>query len=228
MREQFDTTVWGLLYGSLEALDVLEEGETIINAGSIVSDRSIMLQGSYSASKHAVKAFTEALRMELEDEGRPINVTLVKPAAIDTPYPQNARNHMDEAATVPAPVYASETVARAILHAAEHPQREVTVGGGGKQFTLLGTYTPELMDTLLKAVFGPQQRKGEPPRDTESGLEDAVGDLEQRGDYEGYVAESSLYMRLRQRGRRPRKTVLGVGFVGLAYAGYRAMRRRSR
>ncbi|ELY59716.1 short-chain dehydrogenase/reductase SDR [Natronococcus amylolyticus DSM 10524] len=231
MREQFDTNVWGLLYGSLEALDVLEEGGTIINVGSIVSDRSIMLQGSYSASKQAVKAFTDALRMELEEEGRPITVTLVKPGAIDTPYPQNAENHMDEAATVPAPVYAPDTVARAILHAAEHPQREVTVGGGGKQFTLLGKYTPKLMDTLMKTVFGPQQRKDEPPRpDAESGLEVPAGDLEERGDYEGYVAESSLYTRLRQRGRTPGKATFGfgLGLAGLAYAGYRMMRRRAR
>lgn len=229
MREQFDTNVWGLLYGSLEALEALEEGGTIVNIGSIVSDRSIMLQGSYSASKQAVKAFTDALRMELEDEGRPITVTLVKPGAIDTPYPQHAENYMDEAATVPAPVYAPETVARAILHAAEHPQREVTVGGGGKQFTLLGTYAPKLMDALMKAVFGPQQRKDEPPRpDAEGGLEEAAGELEERGDYEGYVAESSLYTRLRQRGRTPSGAAFGVGLAGVAYAGYRAMRRRAR
>ncbi|WP_049893233.1 SDR family oxidoreductase [Natronococcus jeotgali] len=225
MREQFDTNVWGLLYGSLEALEVLEAGGTIVNVGSIVSDRSIVLQGSYSASKHAVKAFTDALRMELEDADRAVNVTLVKPAAIDMPYPQHAENYMDEAATVPAPVYAPDAVARAILHAAEHPQREVTVGGGGKGFTLLGTYAPKLMDTLMKAVFGPQQRTDEPRRlDAESGLEEAVGDREERGDYEGYVAESSLYTRLRQRGRTPGTATLGVGLVGLAYAGYRVLR----
>lgn len=224
MREQFDTNVWGVLYGSLEALDVLEEGGTIINIGSILSDRSIMLQGSYSASKHAVKAFTDALRMELEDADRPVNVTLIKPAAIDTPYPRNAKNHMDEAATVPAPVYAPETVARAILHAAEHPQREVTVGGGGKGFAMLGKYAPELMDTLMKSLFGPQQRKDEPPRDAESGLEEPVGELEERGGYEGHVAESSRYTRLRQRGWSPGKATLGLGLAGLGYAGYRILR----
>ncbi|TYL40044.1 oxidoreductase [Natronococcus pandeyae] len=230
MREQFDTNVWGVLYGSLEAAAHLRErGGTIINIGSIVSDRAIMLQGSYSASKHAVKAFTDTLRMELEDEGAPITVTLVKPAAIDTPYPEHAKNYMDDAATVPAPVYAPETVARAILHAAEHPQRDVTVGGGGKQFSLLGQYAPSLMDTLMKTVFGPQQRKDEPPRpDAENGLEDSSGDLEERGGYEGHVAESSLYTRLRQRGRTPGGAVLGLGLAGILYAGYRALRGEER
>ncbi len=44
-----------------------------------------LLQGMYCASKHAVKGFTDALRMELEEEGAPVSVTLIKPATIDTP-----------------------------------------------------------------------------------------------------------------------------------------------
>ena len=141
MRDQFDVNVWGLLYGSLEAADHFTSADrdgAIINMGSIASERAVPLQGGYSASKHAVKAFTETLRMELEKEGAPVAVTLIKPSGIDTPFPEHARNHMDEAATLPAPVYAPETVARAILHAAEHPQHEVTVGGGGKNMTVHG------------------------------------------------------------------------------------------
>nr|WP_243700371.1 SDR family oxidoreductase [Halorussus pelagicus] len=126
MREQFDTNVWGLLYGSLEAAEHLtEHGGAIINIGSVASDRAIPIQGSYSASKHAVKGFTDALRMELQRDGAPISVTLVKPASIDTPYSDHAKNYMDEEATLPPPLYTPETVARAILHAAEHPQRDV-------------------------------------------------------------------------------------------------------
>ena len=49
MREQFETNVWGLLYGSLEAADHLKgRGGAIVNIGSVVSDRAIPLQGSYS------------------------------------------------------------------------------------------------------------------------------------------------------------------------------------
>lgn len=245
MREQFDTNVWGVVYGSLEATDHLKDrGGTIINIGSVVSDRTIMLQGSYSASKHAVKAFTDALRMELEDEGVPISVTLIKPGAIDTPYPEHAKNYMDDAATLPAPVYAPETVARAILHAAEHPQRDVTVGAGGKQLAVLGQYAPRLMDILMKAIFADQQRKDRPPRpqdhnaleepsgnleDSSSDLEgssdapaESSGALEQRGGYDGHVAESSLYTRVLQRGKK-RSSLLGGALVAGAalYAGYK-------
>ncbi|WP_436346670.1 SDR family oxidoreductase [Natronorubrum sp. FCH18a] len=228
MRDQFDTNVWGLLYGSLEAADHLQNREddragAIINIGSIVSERSIILQGSYSASKHAVKGFTESLWMELERDDAPVSVTLVEPSAIDTPFPEHAKNHMDDAATLPAPVYAPETVARSILHAAEHPQHEVTVGAGGKQMTVLGELAPRLMDKLMETVFYRQQRKDEPPRsDAENGLEVPAGDLEERGGYNGHVAESSLYTSLRQRRELPRSAAVGLGLAATAaYAGYK-------
>ncbi|WP_339105052.1 SDR family oxidoreductase [Haloterrigena salinisoli] len=229
MREQFDVNVWGLLYGSLEAADHFKsrgrEG-AIINVGSIVSERAVLLQGSYSASKHAVKGFTETLRMELEREGAPVSVTLIKPSAIDTPFPDHAKNHMDEEATLPAPVYAPETVARAICHAAEHPQHEVTVGAGGKQMTVLGEFASRAMDKLMETVFYRQQRTGDPPRpDAADGLEEPTGDLEQRGGYEGHVSETSLYTSLRQRRELPGSSALGAGLVaGAVYAGYRLLR----
>lgn len=227
MREQFDTNVWGLLYGSLEAAEHLRErgGGAIINVGSVVSDRAIPLQGSYSASKHAVKGFTDALRMELEEEGAPISVTLVKPAAIDTPYPEHAKNYMDEAATLPSPVYAPETAAEAILHAAEQPQRDVYVGGGAVGMGVLGKSASRLMDLVMETLFFDQQRGGGPPqRSDESALDEPVGDLEERGDYEGHVAESSAYTRLSQ-SRTSADRLLAIGVVAAgAYGLYRRLR----
>ena len=202
MREQFDTNVWGLLYGSIEAADHLaERGGAIINVGSVVSDVAIPLQGSYSASKHAVKGFTDALRSELEADGSPISVTLVKPSQADTPYSRHAKNHMDEAATLPPPLYAPDTVARAILDAAEHPQREVTVGGAGKAMSALAAVAPGLMDTVLAKLFLPLQQEDRPPRPgEEDNIDRPTGDLEERGDYDRPVLERSLYTRLSQRG----------------------------
>ncbi|HEY3013245.1 MAG TPA: SDR family oxidoreductase, partial [Gemmatimonadales bacterium] len=91
MRRLFEVNFWGTVYGARAAVPRLRGGGgALINLGSIVSDRAIPLQGAYSASKHAVKGFTDALRMELEEEGAPISVTLIKPSAIDTPYFQHA------------------------------------------------------------------------------------------------------------------------------------------
>lgn len=122
-----------MVYGSLVALPHLKEsGGTLINLGSVASDVAFPLQGMYSASKHAIKGFTDSLRIELKEEGAPVAVTLIKPAAIDTPFPANARNYTDREPKLPPPVYRTEEVAEAILHAAVHPRRDIYIGGGGR------------------------------------------------------------------------------------------------
>ena len=219
MRKLFDTNVWGLLYGSLEATEHLKgrDGGAIINIGSVVSDRSLLLQGSYSASKHAVKGFTDALRMELEDESAPVSVTLVKPSAIDTPYPEHAKNYMDEEAELPPPLYAPDTVARTILYCAENPTRDVFVGSGGKSMSMLGYYASGLMDTIMEKFFAPMERGDERPRPRERNvIDEPVGELEERGDYEGHVSESSLYTKASLRPRLTGAALAGIGLVGAA------------
>ena len=194
-RRVFDTNFWGVVYGSLVAARHLRgRGGAIINVGSTLSDRAIPLQGIYSASKHAVKGFTDALRMELEEEGAPVSVTLIKPGAIDTPYRQHAKNYLPMEPNLPAPVYAPEIVAETILHCAEHPERDVFAGGGGKAISALGKYAPRLTDKVMALTSRQQQQTNHPDRDREQhGLYRASGTLEERGGYEGHVAESSLY-----------------------------------
>jgi short-subunit dehydrogenase len=197
MRRVFEINFWGLVYGSLEAARQLKErGGAIINIGSTLSDRAIPMQGIYSASKHAVKGFTDALRMELESDGAPISVTLVKPGAIDTPYTEHAKNYMPVEPKNPPPMYAPETVARAILHCAENPERDVFVGAGGKGISLLGRFAPRLADKIMERTMIKQQQSNRPAGANQgNGLYRASGDLKERGGYVGHVAESSLYTR---------------------------------
>src|SRR5207237_3691332 len=122
LRQLFETNFWGVVYGSRVACEYLRmRGGALINIGSTLSDRAIALQGIYSASKHAVKGFTDALRMELEEQGAPVSVTLIQPTSINTPFPRHAKNYMEAEATLPPPVYAPDVVADAILHCAENP-----------------------------------------------------------------------------------------------------------
>jgi NAD(P)-dependent dehydrogenase (short-subunit alcohol dehydrogenase family) len=77
----FKTNYWGVVYGSLEALKHLKDkGGAIINQGSIVSDMPAPVLGTYTATKHAVKGFTDSLRQELIEEGAPVSVSLIKPS----------------------------------------------------------------------------------------------------------------------------------------------------
>ncbi|WP_043357217.1 SDR family oxidoreductase, partial [Methylobacterium sp. B1] len=147
------TNLWGTVYGSLVATEHLRQhGGALINVGSIASDLAFPYQGMYAASKHAVKGFTDALRMELMDEKAPVSVTLIKPASIDTPLPQRARNYMDREPSLPPPIYPPEEVANAILHAAVHPQRDIIVGGAGKAFVAGKEFAPGAYDHLSSAI----------------------------------------------------------------------------
>ena len=195
-RKVFETNFWGVVNGCRTAVrEMRNRGGVIINIGSIVSDRAIPLQGIYSASKHAVQGYTDALRMELEHDGVPISVTLVKPAAIDTPFLDHARNYMDEGPSFPPPVYAPEVVGDAILRCAEKRVRDVTVGGGGKAITLLGKLAPRATDVYMeRAMFVQQKDPSRDPR-TADGLWQTASQGQERGPYDGYVMQSSGYTR---------------------------------
>lgn len=148
-RKLFETDYWGVVYGSLTAVPYLRErGGALINVGSEVSDRAVPMQGAYSAAKHAVKGFTDALRMELMQENLPVSVTLIKPGSIDTDYTRRARNYMDVEPVLPPPIYSPEAVAQAILYAAHKPQRDLYVGSAAKIMASLGHRAPGLMDAL--------------------------------------------------------------------------------
>ena len=165
-RQVFDTGYFGTVRGSIYAAGELRKrgGGALINVGSVLSERAILLQGPYSAMKHAVLGFTEALRMELERDDAGISVTLIKPNSMDTPYPEHARNKMDEPAQLPPILYDPELVAKAICFACAHQRRELLVGGQGYMITTIGNAFPRVTDTVMKAFMGkPAQTTDIPP-----------------------------------------------------------------
>ena len=228
MRQLFETNFWGTVYGSLAAArNMKSRGGAIINIGSTLSDRAIPLQGIYCASKHAVKGFTDAFRMELEADDAPISVSLIKPSAIDTPYKEHAKNYLSIQPENPPPVYAPDTVAEAILHCAENPVRDVFVGGGGKALSVMGNYAPRLTDQVMEATLMGQTRSGEPAGDNslEGLYESNDSRLSERGTYEGHVSESSVYTKA---SLHPVLTgALALGAAGLAYTFYAKRNSRS-
>lgn len=194
----FETNYWGVVNGCTAAVPHLrQKGGALINVGSVVSDRAVPLQSHYSASKHAVKGFTDALRMELEEEGAPISVTLIKPAAINTPYPQHAQSYLENEPTLPPPVYAPEEVARGILACAEKPRRDLIIGGGGRMMSAMEHLTPRLGDRYMEATMFEAQKTGRPARPNRPNAlyRPMPGSGREHGDYEGHVMRSSLYTR---------------------------------
>lgn len=82
----FGINFWGVVYGTkafLPYLKVSGDGH-VVNVSSVFALISVPGQGAYSSSKAAVRAFTEALRMELEMSGTPVSATSVHPGGIKT------------------------------------------------------------------------------------------------------------------------------------------------
>jgi short-subunit dehydrogenase len=216
-RRLFDTNYWGVVNGSLVAIEHLATfGGTLINVGSVLSETGYPLQGHYTASKHAVKGFTDSLRIELEKKSMPIIVTLIQPAAIDTPYPEHARNYLPADPKHEAPVYKPELVADAILACAEKPHRNLRVGGSAKMLTAMEKIAPRLADRKKRSAF--EAQLSDRPAHVEGALFSPVsGDMAVRGNYPGKVRGSSLYTRA---ALHPVAALAGVAAlsVGLAVA----------
>lgn len=213
-HELFETNFWGIFNGSRVAIQHMKDrGGTLINIGSTLSETSMPIQGIYSASKHAVKGFTDALRMELEHDQIPIQVTLIKPGPIDTNYTKHVKNYMDKEAQVPDPVYHPDLVAEAILHCATHKRRDLFVGGlGGKAMAVLGKNAPRLADKFMEATMFKQQKGVYPSGRENEGLYSATGGGSVRGYNKPKVRKTSLYTQVQTR------PVLGNALIGLSVA----------
>ncbi|HKO87778.1 MAG TPA: SDR family oxidoreductase [Burkholderiales bacterium] len=172
-RRLFDTNFWGVVNGSLIALEHLRAGGggALINVGSEVSDAFIPLQGMYSASKHAVKGFTDALRVEVEElDKAPISITLIQPTAVNTPYPQHAKNYLDREPKLPSPQIDPHDVADAILDAASDGGRDVKVGSMAHMNTFMAKMIPGLADKMSAKMEKRQQEDNPPRRDPDGAL----------------------------------------------------------
>src|SRR6185437_12054213 len=124
----------------------------------------------------------------------PISVTLIKPSAIDTPYTRHAKNLMAVEPQNPPPVYAPDLVAEAILHCAEHPERDLYVGGGGKVLAEASRIAPRFTDKMMEAMmFDVQKSDRQKPSAHQDSLHAPTEDGEERGGYNGHVAEMSVY-----------------------------------
>jgi hypothetical protein len=129
--------------------------------------------------------------MELELDEAPISVTLIKPTSINTPFPHHARNYMRREPRVPPPVYQPDEVARAILHAAVHPVRDIYVGSMSRIMSGLGKSAPRLMDRISENIMAPREFRDEPPRDLTGALYEPGAEGHVYGDEPGFVGRSA-------------------------------------
>ena len=161
------TDVLGQVHGAYAAIPRLAEndaGGVLIGVSSVEGVRAVPLQAPYVTSKWALRGFYDTIRMEMALRHPNVKVTTILPASIDTPIFEHARTKLEHLPKPPPPLYAPDVVARAILHAAEHPQRELPVGGSAAQFLLGQRFAPSVMDWLLSRRFAAVkgQQTGQP------------------------------------------------------------------
>lgn len=145
----------GQAYGAKAALPHLlskQQGGTFIAVSSVEAMRPLPYHSAYAASKHGVHGFVQTLRMEIEHEKLPIQITEIMPASIDTPFFDKARTKLGVRPQGLPPIYAPEKVVGAILYAAENPAREIVVGGAGKVMLLSQRISPRLTEKMLEKV----------------------------------------------------------------------------
>jgi NAD(P)-dependent dehydrogenase (short-subunit alcohol dehydrogenase family) len=195
-RRVLEVNFMGQVHGARAALPHLERtGGALICVGSALSDRGVPLQGAYCASKHALKGWLDALRVELMAAGSSVRVTLVKPSSINTPLFNKAKTQLGVMPKPIGPIYDPALAAEAILRAAEGHFRDVYVGGAGKLLSVAERLSPELLDAQqrLVAIRG-QRSEWRKERDASSNLHAPVeNDGGVAGDFARKAHRRSAY-----------------------------------
>lgn len=105
IQKMFDVNVYGIIRMARAVLPQMRRQGSgrIINIGSIAGKISQPVNGSYCASKYAVEALSDALRMESAAFG--VSVVLIEPGNIKTNFPATARNISEQILTNTESVY---------------------------------------------------------------------------------------------------------------------------
>lgn len=150
-RWLMDINFWGAIYGVKYFLPMLKRGQRahIVNLSSVFGIIAPAGQAAYSASKFAVRGFTEALRHELQ--GSSISVSCVHPGGIRTPIAKHARlgaatptarreesiARFEKLARTPP-----ERAAAVILRGVEHRSPRILIGADAYQIDFLQRLRP--------------------------------------------------------------------------------------
>jgi NAD(P)-dependent dehydrogenase (short-subunit alcohol dehydrogenase family) len=165
-RRVTEVTYLGIVYGTQAALRRMlpRDRGVIVQVGSTLAYRGIPLQAPYCAAKHAVQGFHDSLLSELLHDGSNVRVTMVNLPAINTPQFRWVRSRMPRKAQPFGTIFEPEVAARAIVHASEHPQRELNVSWGTTQAILANSIAPALLDHYLGRI-GYKGQQGDEPED---------------------------------------------------------------
>ena len=149
LRHVFEVNTVGPLNCIQAALPHMGEGGRIVNVSSVVGKRAIPKVGAYCATKSALNALSDALRVEVAS--REITVTSVYPGTTRTSFRENSRRTKSEKRGWRPKGVTPERVAKKIADAAEKGTREVYVTLPDRLFIAGVTLFPGLADRVLSS-----------------------------------------------------------------------------
>ena len=149
LRYVFEVNTLGPLNCIQPALPHMGDGGRIINVSSVVGKRSVPKVGGYCATKFALNALSDALRVEVADRG--ITVTSVYPGTTHTAFRENSRRTGDEKRGWRPRGVTPEKVAERIASAAEEGPRDVYIKLSDRIYVMATILLPGLTDRALRA-----------------------------------------------------------------------------
>ncbi len=177
-RKVIEVNYLGYVHGTLAALRYMRPRNrgVIIQIGSALAYRSIPLQSAYCASKAAVRGFTDSLRSELIHERSAVAVTMLQLPAVNTPQFEVVRSRLAKHPQPVPPIYQPEVIAKAVLHAALAPRREMWIGWSTTRAVIGQRLIPGFLDRYLsRRAWETQQTDqlppGHPPRHERDNLD---------------------------------------------------------
>jgi NAD(P)-dependent dehydrogenase (short-subunit alcohol dehydrogenase family)/uncharacterized protein YndB with AHSA1/START domain len=189
--EDFEQTVDTVLRGTVDtvraALPHLERSRgAVVSVGSIAARMPLPGMAAYTTSKHGLVGFLDTVRIELEEAGSSVTLSLVNPGAVDTPLWDNLESStglLPPEPPFPA-VYSPESVAQAVLSVIRHPRDELTAGGLARAQVLFYSYFGGVAKRAMQALARLEHTAGDRPAG-EGALSGGKGAGETEGGFGG-------------------------------------------
>jgi NAD(P)-dependent dehydrogenase (short-subunit alcohol dehydrogenase family) len=219
-RRVTEVTYLRYVYGTLAALKHVlpRDCGVIVQVGSALAYRSIPLQAAYCGAKHAIQGFMDALRCELLHDGSQVRVTMVQMPALNTPQFGWVKSRLPHKAQPVPPIYQPEVAAEAIVWAAHHPRRELSVGFSTVKAIIGNKLVPWLGDWYLARVGYVAQQTDAPadPHRPHNLWQPVPGDHGAHGTFDARARDRSL--QLWADTHRGWLALAGLGIAGVVYA----------
>ncbi|HEX5062268.1 MAG TPA: SDR family oxidoreductase [Kofleriaceae bacterium] len=199
-RRVTEVTYLGYVYGTCAALRHMRKRDSgmIIQIGSALAYRSIPLQSAYCAAKAAIRGFTDSLRCELLHDKSNIKITMLQLPAVNTPQFDVVRNKLGEHGQPVPPIFQPELIAHAVMHAIEHPTREMWIGWPTLKAIVAQRLAPGIADHYLASHgYASQVTTALPPTRSDNLYAPLPGDRGAHGDFDHRAKDFSAELWLR-------------------------------